>query len=150
MSGPLYPSHPDKTKTAPGGGPATPAEAVVSPMTTFSTHVDPLPHYTMSGASGLGAWVAYARMGNPRNAVIAGAAAAMYAYAGYKIGQGETKMGYDVGTLASVGLLAATGKHAWTTSEAWATSMAGVGGVSALLNLPKAYQVRTGRPADMA
>ncbi|KAJ3361674.1 hypothetical protein GGF31_002052 [Allomyces arbusculus] len=124
-------------------------ERAVAPVTTLADKADPLPHYVMASACGIGAWVAHAMHGNPRSAAIAGACAVGYAYAGMLIGEGRTKMGYDVGTLASVGITAATGRRAWEKGDQWATALASLGAISTVGNVAKAWQERTGHPQNL-
>ncbi|ORZ33577.1 hypothetical protein BCR44DRAFT_54560 [Catenaria anguillulae PL171] len=121
----------------------------LAPLAMVAEHVDPAPHYFMAGACGIGSYIAHQMHGNPRNAMIAGTVGALYAYSGYLLGQGRTKMGYDIGTVASVGLLAATGRRAMEMHQAWDVSLGSLAAVSMLGNLTKAYQARTDRPHNL-
>ncbi|KAL7747908.1 hypothetical protein RI367_006655 [Sorochytrium milnesiophthora] len=118
-------------------------------LATLSSGMDPYPHYFMGGASALGSYYAYSSMKNSRGALIAGLCSLAYMYAGYQIGMGQQKLGYDVGTMSSLALTAATGRRAYETGEQWSTVMASLGGVSSIGNLTKSYQMRTGKPKEL-
>ncbi|PNW79186.1 hypothetical protein CHLRE_09g405300v5 [Chlamydomonas reinhardtii] len=122
---------------------------VASPMATASSHLDPYPHYIMSGACGGAAFYAYNTMRNPRVAAMAGGFGLAYLFAGRLLVTGHPQLGYDIGTLTSVGVLATALPAARATGDAYSVAMSALGGISALANLLKSYQQRTGLPHEM-
>jgi hypothetical protein len=127
----------------------TTGEKALSPITTVASHVDPYPHWIMSGACVAGSYWTYARMANPRLAWLVGACGLGYAVAAQQIAMGKEKLGHDVATIASVGLLAVTGKKAWEGTEAHMTALGALATISGIGNITKSYQLRTGHPHDL-
>lgn len=72
-----------------------------------------------------------------------------YLWAGRILVTGNPRVGYDLGTVTSLALAATAGPRAWATGEMASTVMASLGGVSAVTNLIKSYQMRTGRPHEI-
>ncbi|GIL95791.1 hypothetical protein Vretimale_1723, partial [Volvox reticuliferus] len=70
-----------------------------SPIATLSSHVDPYPHYIMSGACAGGGLYAYNTMKNPRVAALAGGFSLAYLFAGRLLVTGHPQLGYDIGTI---------------------------------------------------
>ncbi|KXZ49720.1 hypothetical protein GPECTOR_20g577 [Gonium pectorale] len=120
-----------------------------SPMATLSSHLDPYPHYIMSGACAGGGIYAYNMLRNPRIAATAGAFSLAYLFAGRLLVTGHPQLGYDIGTITSIGLLATAVPAARATGDAYSVAMSALGGVSAAANLLKSYQQRTGMPHEM-
>lgn len=125
-----------------------PSAKAAAPLAALSSEIDPAPHYIMSAACAGGAGWAYSRMNNPRAAAVAGGFSLLYLFAGRLLAQGHDRLGYDLGTAASVGLLATAGPTAYATGEAYVTTMATLGGVSGIANFIKSYQMRTGKPHE--
>ncbi|RUS25358.1 hypothetical protein BC938DRAFT_472286 [Jimgerdemannia flammicorona] len=125
------------------------AEKVASPLVALSSRTDPYPHFFMSGACAIGSYYAYNAMKNNQLALIAGGIAAAYAYAGYLLGRGDEQLGYNLATATSLALVAATGPKALQAKDPFNVSMASLGGLSSLGNFVKAYQQRTGKPAEI-
>lgn len=136
----------DKKMVVPQDQPAS-AQAA-APLASLSSEVDPAPHYIMSAACAGGAGWAYSRLNNPRAAAVAGGFSLLYLFAGRLLAQGHDRLGYDVGTVASLGLVATSGPAAWATGEAYATAMTTLGGMSSVANFVKSYQMRTGKPHE--
>ncbi|GBF93116.1 hypothetical protein Rsub_05845 [Raphidocelis subcapitata] len=124
-------------------------QKAASPLATVSSHTDPWPHYIMSGACGGAAYHQYAKMNNPRMAGITLAVGAAYLWAGRMLVNGNPRLGYDLGLITSLGLVALAGPRASSTGETASTVMASLGGVSAITNLIKSYQTRTGKPKEL-
>ncbi|PNW79185.1 hypothetical protein CHLRE_09g405300v5 [Chlamydomonas reinhardtii] len=103
----------------------------------------------MSGACGGAAFYAYNTMRNPRVAAMAGGFGLAYLFAGRLLVTGHPQLGYDIGTLTSVGVLATALPAARATGDAYSVAMSALGGISALANLLKSYQQRTGLPHEM-
>ncbi|KAJ3046266.1 hypothetical protein HDV00_000079 [Rhizophlyctis rosea] len=122
------------------------AASAAGALSTVSAAVDPAPHYLIGVGCAGGALYARQMLKNPTAAVIAGGVGVAMACAGYLLQSGHVKEGYDLGSVASLGLLAAAGPKAYRFRDTYHTVMAGVGGVSALGNLTKSYQVRTEKP----
>ena len=139
-------------------------ERAASSITSISSAVDPMPHFTMSAACGIASILAYTRLANPTAATIAAGIAIGYAYAGSLLlstspapgmprmsemkKYGTVKLGYDIGAVASIALLAAVGPRAWNTGEVYSTALASLAGFSTIGNVLKSYQVRTGKPRE--
>ncbi|KAG2488772.1 hypothetical protein HYH03_012769 [Edaphochlamys debaryana] len=120
-----------------------------SPVATLSSHVDPWPHYIMSGACAGAGLYSYNTMRNPRVAGFAGLFSLSYLFAGRLVITGYPQLGYDIGTLTSAGLLATAIPAARATGDAYSVAMSALGGISAAANLIKSYQQRTGLPKEM-
>ncbi|KAI9142369.1 hypothetical protein BKA69DRAFT_1124049 [Paraphysoderma sedebokerense] len=120
-----------------------------APLATLSSHSDPMPHFFMAGACGVGSAYAYNKLANPRTAGIAALCSLGYLYAGQQISKGEYRMGYDVGTITSIALTAATGPRAYHSGESYHVALSALGGISSLGNLLKSYQMRTGKPREL-
>jgi len=133
-------------KVEPQGDTVT--EKAGSTLTSLSTNVDPYPHYTMSAACAGAAGYSYSKMNNPRAAAIAGGFSLLYLFAGRLLVQGHERLGYDVGTVASLGLVATAGPLAMKSGEAYSTALTTLGGMSSVANLLKSYQMRTGKPQE--
>jgi hypothetical protein len=67
-------------------------------VANLAAETDPMPHLFMSGATAFASAFAYRTLNNPRAAMIAGGISALFAFAGYQLRQGNTRLGYDVGT----------------------------------------------------
>ncbi|GLC44276.1 hypothetical protein PLESTB_000760100 [Pleodorina starrii] len=120
-----------------------------SPVATLSSHVDPYPHYIMSGACAGGGLYAYNTMRNPRVAALAGGFSLAYLFAGRLLATGHPQLGYDIGTITSIGLLATAVPAARATGDAYSVAMSALGGISGVANVIKSYQQRTGLPHEM-
>ncbi|KAJ3051295.1 hypothetical protein HK097_007725 [Rhizophlyctis rosea] len=127
---------PNESKTATAAG----------ALATVSENVDPFPHYCVALACMSGAAYAHYTMKNPTAAMVAGGIGLAMAYAGYSLQTNRVKQGYDLGAAASLGLLAATAPTAYRTRDPYHMVMTGVGGISAIGNMTKSYQVRYGTP----
>lgn len=62
---------------------------------------------------------------------------------------GQPRLGYDLGTVTSLALTGAVGPRALNAGDPYSVSLASLGGISALANLLKSYQMRTGKPDEV-
>ncbi|MEW5316476.1 MAG: hypothetical protein WDW38_007848 [Sanguina aurantia] len=123
-----------------------PLAQAASPIVSLSSSMDPFPHFIMTGACGLGALYSYKI--NPRISAAAAGFALAYFSAGRMLTTGHEQSGYDLGTITSLGLVASAYTAA-KQKDSYGVAMAALGGVSAVANVLKSYQLRTGTPKEM-
>ncbi|CAG8496487.1 9572_t:CDS:2 [Ambispora gerdemannii] len=123
-------------------------EKTVGSLATLSSNVDPSTHAVMSAVCAFGAGYAYQFMKQPKTAALVAGISAAYAGSTYMLHQGQTQMGYWIGSVASIGLLALTGPKAYAHKDPFNVGFASFGALGTVANTLKAYQQRTGRPRE--
>ena len=107
-------------------------------------YADAYPHFTASALCAGGSYYASNVLKSTRNAWLTGAMSVLYGAAGYMIYSGQKRMGYDLGTAASLALLGIHGPQAYasTGKEPLALGMAVAGTLGLPWNALKSMQFR--------
>ncbi|KAI3637929.1 hypothetical protein MIR68_004578 [Amoeboaphelidium protococcarum] len=113
-----------------------------------SSLVDPVPHYTLSGACALGSAYAYTRLRNPQASMISALCSIGYLAAAQYMKAGQDRLAYDIGALTSAVLVVAKTPQAYRLREPYSAVLASLGGVSLFTNAVKGIQIRNRRPRE--